>query len=542
VLGSLEGRLEAAFTKLATLHSKNNFSLALVTGNLFSSENGDSEATELLSGKYDVPLPTYFTVGSQPLPADIVKRIEADEDICANLHYLGKRSVTKTSDGLRIVTLGGQLDATIVGGQSTEQHLPFHTSSDAKSLRGANAADILLTTVWPAGIWRGSQVPFPVQPSEVPSTEDVSELVTALRPRYHFAASPGEFFFEREPFVHPQAGDDKISVTRFISMAPYGNASKAKGMYAFTLQTADTTVEVPLGSTASPFTNKGPKKRNHDEGFNRFSSNHGEEPRHSRHNKRHKRRASPPPGPDKCFFCLSNPNLPTHMVCSVGNECYIATAKGPLPTPTTFADQGLTFPGHFIIIPLPHNPTIASMGSPADSESDAVKTHKEMIHFRDSLQAAIAAKSGYKLGAITWEISRASGIHLHWQFLAAPADMIRNGLVAAAFRVEAENMSYPSFQAREMSLAEQAEAGDFFRLWIWADDGEDKVKGESLVMQLDPDTRFDLQYPRRVMSKLLGLEDRLIWRDCVQTEQEEIKDVEAFRTAFSKWDFTLQDQ
>ena len=162
-----------------------------------------------------------------------------------------------------------------------------------------------------------------------------------------------------------------------------------------------------------------------------------------------------------------------------------------------------------------------------------------MTRFRESLQAMVAKVSDYKLGGVTWEISRGRSIHLHWQFLATPADLISNGLVEAAFKVEAENLSYPEFQEKDLSLQEQAEFGDYFRVWIWADDGEDRIKGKCLTMPLDSEMRFDLQLGRRVMAKLLGLESRAVWQNCTQEEEEETKDVAAFREAFKEWDFTL---
>ena len=94
---------------------------------------------------------------------------------------------------------------------------------------------------------------------------------------------------------------------------------------------------------------------------------------------------------------------------------------------------------------------------------------------------------------------------------------------------------------RDLALNEQAACGDFFRVWLWADDGEDRIKGTSLVMPLPQDLRFNLQFGRRVLAKLLGLEARFTWQDCAQTEEEETRDVEAFRSAFKDWDFTLQE-
>lgn len=536
VLGSLNGQLESAFKKLATLHAKNQFSLSILTGDIFTPDIDDETISALLNGSIEVPLPTYFTVGTHPLPPRIAAKVEADEEICPNLHYLGKRSITKTSDGIRIVTLGGVLDPNLVAGQSQEQHLPFHTSGDAKALRGANSTDILLTSMWPAKVWTGSKLVLePADQAAVSSSEDIADLCAALKPRYHLSASPGAFFYEREAFVQQSEKDPNIvSTTRFISMATYGNDKKAKAMYAFTLNTADNTV--PPGATASPFISKATNKRGRqDEGYSRFG--HRDDGHHGRHKRN--RRVSPPPGPDRCYFCLSNPNISAHMCCSIGDEAYITTAKGPLPTSTTFKEQGLNFPGHFIIIPLPHSPTIPSMGSTADPASEAVKTYNEMTRFKESLQAMIASKSSHKLGVVAWEISRDRNVHLIWQLVAVPADIIQKGLAEAAFRVEAENLKYPAFTNKDIAVEDLATAGDFFRVWFWADNGEDKIKGKSLVMPLASDARFDLQFGRRVLAKLMGLEDRLSWQNCEQTVEEETKDVEAFREAFKEWDFTL---
>ena len=543
VLGSLNGQLESGFNKLATLHAKNNFSLAILTGDVFTPSTDDDTISSLLNGSLQVPLPTYFTIGTHSLPPRVAEKVEADEEICHNLHFLGKRSTIKTADGLRIVALGGLLDAAIVGGQSHEQHLPFHTDGDAKTLRGANTADILLTAMWPAGVWKGSKVALdPAQQAAVQSTSAIADLCAALKPRYHLSASPDAFFYEREPFVHPSAeATDAPSITRFISMAPFGNDVKAKAMYAFSLNKTD--AAVPPGVTASPFDPQ-EKKRSHGDGsYSRFGRDGDGGGRYGHKHKQHRRRnRSPPPGPDRCYFCLSNANVSTHMLCSIGEESYITTAKGPLPTSTTFADQGLEFPAHFIIIPLVHGPTIPSMGDTTDAKSEASRAYREMTRFREAIQAMVASKSNHKLGVVTWEISRDRNVHLIWQVMALPAELIQKGVAEAAFRVEAENQKYPTFQTKELALEDQAPFGDFLRVWLWADNGEDKIKGKSLVMPLSSDIRFDLQYGRRVVAKLLGLEKRFVWQECEQTVEEETRDANAFKEAFKAWDFTLEGE
>jgi len=548
VFGSVNGQFQSAFSKLATLNAKNSFSFAIVVGNLFSEGQDDDQLNSLLNGQLEVACPTYFTVGTTALPPQVVERIEKDEEIAPNLHYLGKRSVTKTSEGVRIVTLGGMLDATIVGGQSKEQVLPFHTEDDTKALRGAHNADILLTTIWPSGVWKNSAKAkeLGIDYASIPSSQSIAHLCASLKPRYHFAMSPDNFFFEREPFfseVLKEEDQDKgIALTRFLSLAPWANAAKAKSMYAFTIN-REAIITPPVGSTLTPFSNPAPKKRTADQAeFSRFSNPNNQEHRH----RKHRRERSPPPGPERCFFCLSNPNLPTHMVCSIGNEAYLATAKGPLPSATSFKKQGLGFPGHLIITPLAHTPSLnASVMTPEDLQN----TYKEMKRFRESLQNMVAAQSSRKLGAVTWEINRARNIHVHWQFLPVPREMVRGGLVEAGFQVLAKDMNMGKFVTKQFETADEVE-GDYLRVWIWAledendegeggEDGGKKVLGKTLLLRFDESIRFDLQFPRKVMAKLLGLENRVVWQDVAQSEEEEKTDVEAFRGAFKEFDFTL---
>ncbi len=541
VFGSINGQLRSAFGKLSALHAKNVFSFAIVTGNLFGEAQDDDQLNDLLEGRIEIPCPTYFTVGTLSLPQRVVEKIEQDEEIAPNLHYLGKRSVTKTSEGVRIVTLGGVLDPNIVSGPSKDQHEPFHTDGDAKALRGANNADILLTTMWPSDVWKNSPKAKELQigAQTAPSSQTIAELCEALKPRYHFTMSSGEFAFEREPFF-PDATDEKdkgIALTRFLSLAPWANTAKAKSMFAFTLN-RDAIINPPPGSTLTPFFKPAQKKRTADQAeFSRFSNGHTHDHDHRRR-KHQRRERSPPPGPDRCFFCLSNSNLPTHMVCSVGEDTYLATAKGPLPAANTFAKQGLDFPGHFIITPLTHAP---SLSAAAMSEDEAKKTFREMARFRDSLQGMVASASKRKLGAVTWEINRERNIHVHWQFLPVPAAMVSQGLVEAGFRVLAEDLKLGKFTVKDFETADEV-PGDYLRVWIWAEeDGEDggKVVGKCLLLQFDEGVRFDLQYPRKVMAKLLGLEERMVWQDVAQSEQEETADVAAFRELFKEWDFTL---
>ena len=75
----MNGQFKTLFTKLTTLHAKNNFSFAIITGNFFADD--DDAVSDLLADRVSVPLPTYFTVGTHPLPQRVVDKLSKDEDV-----------------------------------------------------------------------------------------------------------------------------------------------------------------------------------------------------------------------------------------------------------------------------------------------------------------------------------------------------------------------------------------------------------------------------------------------------------------------------
>lgn len=520
---------------------------------------------ELVNGKIVIPLPTYFTIGKHPLPQLVIEKLEqSDGEVCPNLYFLNKRSTTKTSEGLRIVNLGGTLDPAVTAGLSKDRFLPFHTVDDSRSLHGANSADILITSHWPSSILAGSHISISDENQVPPSEKCVADLCSALKPRYHFSTS-SDLFYEREPFFHlsDSGQPDPAAITRFISLASPTNTGKQKYLYAFTLSSP--AAAMPPGTTASPL-NPTSKKRaflpDQAETFSRFSSSPSQS--NNRPHKRARNHHSKPLPQSACFFCLSNPTLSTHLISSIGTESYLTIAKGPLPTSTTYPT--LPHSGHILIIPLAHTPTLAAI--PPSSRASA---YKEMQRYRRALHSLLIDRPTPPLGAVTWELSRAAGVHVHWQFLPVPADLIKRGLVEAAFKVSAENDSLPTFKS--LSIGDGALAKtDYFRLWIWRPvatdtDGADAANGASvpssssspsasynvdegpetrgkekeLVLEFPPDAKFDVQFGRKVMAKLLRLEDRMDWKDCRQSVEEEGKDAEGFKAAFRKFDFSFEE-
>ena len=536
VIGDVNGRLSELFSKLSALHAKNKFAFAIVAGNLFAdqdltSPSEEQELADLLSGKTEVPLPTYFSLGNRPLPGSVIERLESnDGDLCPNLTFTGRRVSIKTSEGFRIVAVGGAFVSTITD-DSMNMYQPKYSDNDIEALvKDPAEVDLLITSDWPAAVTNGSKVSS--KHETPPGVMSTAKLCSSLKPRYHFSTS--ESFYEREPFFHNTPPPRPI--TRFISLAPFGNTEKQKWIYAFSLEpSAPPPAALPEGCTAPPFaTQKKRKLDSQQESYNnfRYSNGNSNQNNHDRGYRNKKQRNHPKPTPDECFFCLSNKAFEAHMVGSIGEDSYVTVAKGPLSTRSIF--QGLDFPGHMLIIPLQHSPMISAM-------PDEVKesTPKEMQRYRSALHDMVGSKSKDEdgkasLGAVTWEISRAGGIHVHWQFLPIPVEMVERGLVEAAFDVEAEHSSYPKLVKGDREMAE-AEAGDYLKVMIWSD-----AMTKDLVLPLDGSYRFDLQFARKVLAKLLGLESREDWRACKQTQEEEEADAARFKETFKEFDFSLE--
>lgn len=531
VAGSVNGRLIGFFGKLAQLQAKQNFAFAIIAGDLCADQDSASEAEhfevkKLLSGEIAVPVTTYFAIGRRELPEEVVAHLKAhDGELCPNLFALGRKGRMKTTEGFHIVALGG---AHSEGDVAQGPYSAVYTIQDASTAKGYNEADILVTSEWPASVRYASAAGREVKPSV--SSDAIAELCSALKPRYHF--STGNTYYEREPFFHP--ADPPRPITRFISLAAFGNAEKKKWMSAFSLEpSAAPPQDLPEGATASPFTQGGPAKKrkleSQAESFDthRFANGNGGDYTSGRGRGGKRMRTREPPKPTQCYFCLSYNQDAVHMITAIGEQVYLTTSKGPLTLSTTYPELG--FPGHVLIIPVDHAPTLS-----AYENRDAVQT--EMIAMKDALQKMVASKSrdekGHaRLGAVTWEISKASGVHLQWQFLPIAASMIQTGLIEAAFLAEAENSAYPTNFVTSTSEITEAEKYDYFKVMIWSEGMR-----KDIVLPLNQSFRFDLQFGRRVMGKLLGLEPRTHWKDCPQSKAEEEADAEVMKEVFKKFD------
>lgn len=545
MFGSVDGSLKKFFSKVQKILAKQEFSFAIVLGDLFAQNPNEAQLQEVLdlaNGAISVPLPTYFGLGNNALPVNVRDKIEQSEEVCSNLFFLGKRGTLKTSEGIRIAALGGWLSASgVVEGSEPDPCQPTFQLHDARTLYGAHSTDILVTNQWPQGVRSGSKHSLP-DGIEAPSEEQcIADLCATLKPRYHFA--PSGAYYSREPFFYPstESESEKARVTRFEAIAPFSNARKEKWFYAFKLDpdtAAPFTLPSDITSCPFPVTRNRRALQDQKESYSRYAPNKGDR----RPAKR--QRQSDYTKLENCFFCISSPVLQTHLITSMADESYLTIPKGPLPPPGSNAELGI--PGHALIIPHTH----VDDNVPVEERAHvSVAEYDEMQKYRQALCRMIQAKANGKMGAVTWEISRSHIRHVHWQFLPVPWNLVSKGLVQAAFKVAAENGGLPTFQKHDPTKM-MTDKGDYFRVWVWKPAGagnvpglaenEDEAVETSMVMAIPSSDRFDVQFGRRIMAQLLGLGDRADWHNVVQTEDEEKADAEAFKTAFEPYDPSLE--
>jgi hypothetical protein len=194
-----------------------------------------------------------------------------------------------------------------------------------------------------------------------------------------------------------------------------------------------------------------------------------------------------------CFFCLSNVNIAKHLIVSIGTEVYLALAKGPL---TTKELVGMPFPGHLLIIPIAHTPV------PTPTETT------EMEKYRLKLVGFYEQRGCH---SVTFEIHQSQGIHAHWQVVPVPKS------------ISLEDDFLQGFAEKDMTLEkrEPGESEEYCRVFL---------PGGTFVASLPE--HFDLQLPRRILAKVLNVEDRQDWRSCIQTEEEEREDAASFRKEY----------
>ncbi|KAK2987540.1 hypothetical protein RJ640_021594 [Escallonia rubra] len=213
---------------------------------------------------------------------------------------------------------------------------------------------------------------------------------------------------------------------------------------------------------------------------------------------------------NECWFCLSSPNVESHLITSIGEHCYCALAKGPLVQ------------DHVLILPVEHLPN--TLSSPPECEA-------ELVRFQDSLKVYF---KNQEKEVVFFEWVSVRGTHANLQAIPIPSS--RASVVQDIFNLAAEKLGF-KFMALKRDSSSEARKSlrlDFDRkcsLFYVELPG-----GTILSLTVGENEKFPVQFGREVLAGLLNMADRADWRNCKLSKEEEIKMAERFKNRFEEYD------
>lgn len=517
VSGDVEGKFSQLFSRVSAVNKKNGpFEMLLCVGNFFGEDN--TEWDEYINGTKKAPITTYV-LGPAKSEHETLFPAQDGCELCHNITYLGKKGILTGSSGLKVAYLSGTESS---GKQELQKTCEFN-ERDVESVHSPvskgseNGVDILLTSEWPKGITNYAGSPKGLDVKDVGS-ELVSQLAFYIRPRYHFAGLHG-IYYERLPYRnHKVLAELARHPTRFISLANVGNVQKDKWLYAFSIVPMSAMdkmnlVKQPLDVTECPF--KFSKKdlstseKPTQQFFYDLKTETGGQKRHRGERNEDQKTKKPrqtfqPQGP--CWFCLSSSEVEKHLVVSVGDHNYLALAKG-----------GLT-PDHILILSIGHYQSSVML------EEDALE---EIQKFKEALKKYYKSR---KKSVVFFERNFKSS-HLQIQVVPVPSK-----LSSQVKEVFLEYAAYKSVDLQEIpkytNLQQIVSPGmPYFYVEL--------ENGEKLFNRIKKD--FPLQFGREVLAceSLLNMPQRIEWKACSVSKEEETHMAAQFRKDFEEFDFTL---
>lgn len=188
--------------------------------------------------------------------------------------------------------------------------------------------------------------------------------------------------------------------------------------------------------------------------------------------------------PETCWFCLSNPAARKYLIADIGDEVYLALAKGPLT------------PEHLILVPIEH------FSSTLNDFDGSLRN--ELKQFMKKVNELHEGKR-----AIFFRISNNPSHHWHMQ--AISIDSVRISDFLEFLEDFSIKLGYNFKQA-------QNEVQETFFEFSYISDSGEIIK---LVHQYDPSAFFPAQYGRQVLASFLEIEGGADWKNEIYTEDDE---------------------
>ncbi|PKA64259.1 Zinc finger CCCH domain-containing protein 59 [Apostasia shenzhenica] len=213
----------------------------------------------------------------------------------------------------------------------------------------------------------------------------------------------------------------------------------------------------------------------------------------------------------KCWFCLSSPDVESHLVLSLSEYYYCALAKGPL------VDD------HTLLIPIEHHPNTLTTSSEAEVELTKYK-HSLQVYFR---------KQEKEVVFFEWIFQ--SSPHANLQAL--PIPLLKASNVQRIFDFAAKKLGFEfvvvapggdRYQARNILRSQFDGKSNLFYVEL--------PDGNVMTHYVDDKEKFPVQFGREVVAGLLNMADRADWRNCRLSKEDEMQLVENFKKGFQEFD------
>lgn len=461
-----------------------------------------------------VPIPTYILGANsdeQLKHFETFKINDENNEICENLNYLGRKGVFTLASGFTVAYLSGT-----EGKEGSKKPWQFD-KKDVVAVRNSclknftnmddyRGIDFLLTSQWPTNIIE----------NEDNTSKLISFLSLGVKPRYHFCGLNNKHF-EKPPFRFPAQNFQSIeAVSRFIALAKQNNTTKSKFLYALnaaplsTMRLTDlmqkSTDEIECPYVAIDFSDVAGQANESTQFF--WSTDEGGDGRKRSQNAENQRKKfKPMMDQEKCWFCLSSGDVEKHLIISIGDNFYIALAKGPVNN------------YHALILPVDHVQSSANLSE---------EHFQELELFKRALKKFYESKN---MCCVFFERNYKSS---HMQVNAIGIDKDVEWQIKETFNEKAEEFSL-TFETipKLMSSKDLPERSPYFVVEL--------PNNETLITRQM--NRFPINFGRDFLcaETLLNSEDKIDWRNCQLSRSIEEDLVRAFRVGYKEFDF-IQDE
>ncbi|XP_066985910.1 CWF19-like protein 1 isoform X2 [Macrobrachium rosenbergii] len=492
--------------------------MLLCVGEFFGADN--TQWLPYRKGQLKAPLPTYILGPHQPRTKEYFPDMKGCE-LAENIIYLGPSGIYPCSSGLRIMYLSGRETD-----QKKNDFSFVYEDIQALETQATNkpTIDILISGQWPSAVCNFAKKPEGYDP-EADGSIMVSRLTYKVQPRYHFAGLGGAHY-ERLPYRnHKVLHEPTRHVTRFIGLAKVGNPEKQKWLYAFNITPMvhcdqSELNKQPPDVTECPYsegnvTQQKSQVSGKSSGAQFFYDMDAKYDDDGRGKKRKgdgdmggERKRIPPKPTGPCWFCLASPEVEKHLVVSVGNHSYVALAKGGLVSQ------------HLLILPIAHFQSTSDLDDDCREEIEKFKSALKRM-FKKHGNAVVFFERNYR------------SHHLQVQVIPVPMNTV--DCIVEIFMNSAASFDLELDEIPKLSdISQVAPPGTpFFYTEL--------PTGEKLYHRVKKN--FPLQFGREVLASasVLNVPERVDWRECKMSKDEETEQRNKMRSLFQPYDFTLED-